>query len=99
MEKEFWKGQNYLNTELIVDWEVIQKKFRLEKYGTEDWFIEKPEKEIFFSPTKNEVITELISEYKPGKIKAQSRACVLRKPAVKLCFLCHKLYLFKNQEA
>ena len=37
--------------------------FRLEKYGTEDWFIEKSENEIFFLPTEISVIDSLIPGY------------------------------------
>ncbi|MCX6197395.1 MAG: hypothetical protein NTY55_12240, partial [Flavobacteriia bacterium] len=42
----------------------IQRRFRLEKYGTEDWFIEKSESEIFFLPTEIAVIDSLILGYK-----------------------------------
>ncbi len=42
----------------------IHRKFRLEKYGSEDWFMEKSESEIFFLPTKNEVIDSLVPGYK-----------------------------------
>lgn len=41
----------------------IHRKFRLEKYGTEDWFTDKSESEIFFLPTKNAVIDCLIPGY------------------------------------
>jgi len=40
----------------------IHKQFRLEKYGTEDWFIENSEYEILFLPTEIEVINHLIHE-------------------------------------
>ena len=40
----------------------IHRQFRLEKYGTEDWFIEKSESEIFFIPTQFSVIDGLIFE-------------------------------------
>ena len=42
----------------------IQRRFRLEKYGTEDWFVEKSESEIFFLPTEIAVIDSLIPGYK-----------------------------------
>lgn len=42
----------------------IHRQFRLEKHGTEDWFMEKSESEIFFLPTKNEVIDSLVPGYK-----------------------------------
>ena len=41
----------------------IQRRFRLEKYGTEDWFIEKSESEIFFLPTEIAVIDSVIPGY------------------------------------
>ena len=41
----------------------IHRQLRLEKYGTEDWFIEKSESEIFFLPTKIEVIDSLVHGY------------------------------------
>ncbi len=41
----------------------IKRMFRLEKYGTEDWFIEKSENEIFFLPTEISVIDSLIPGY------------------------------------
>ena len=41
----------------------IYRKFRLEKYGTEDWYTVKSESEIVFLPTKNAVIDSLIPEY------------------------------------
>jgi hypothetical protein len=41
----------------------IKRRFRLEKYGTEDWFIEKSESEIFFLPTEISVIDSLIPGY------------------------------------
>lgn len=40
----------------------IHRQFRLEKYGTEDWFIEKSKGEIFFLPTNIAVIDSLIFE-------------------------------------
>ena len=40
----------------------IQRQFRLSKYGTEDWFIEKSDSEIFFIPTDVVVIDSLMSE-------------------------------------
>ena len=40
----------------------IQRQFRLSKFGTEDWFIEKSESEIFFIPTVIAVIDSLINE-------------------------------------
>jgi hypothetical protein len=40
----------------------IYRQFRLEKYGTEDWFIEKSQSEIFFLPTHIAVIDSLIFE-------------------------------------
>ena len=40
----------------------IHKQFRLEKYGTEDWFIENSECEILFLPTEIAVIDRLILE-------------------------------------
>jgi hypothetical protein len=41
----------------------IHKQLRLEKYGTEDWFISKTENEIFFIPTHIAVIDNLIPGY------------------------------------
>jgi hypothetical protein len=41
----------------------IHRQFRLEKYGTENWFTEKSESEILFSPTKNAVIDSLVPGY------------------------------------
>jgi hypothetical protein len=41
----------------------IHKQFRLEKYGTDDWFTQKSESEIFFLPTEIEVIDSLIPSY------------------------------------
>ena len=40
----------------------ILRRFRLEKYRTEDWFIEKSESEIFFIPTEIPVIDSLIND-------------------------------------
>lgn len=37
----------------------IHRQFRLEKYGTADWFIEKSESEILFLPTNIAVIDSL----------------------------------------
>jgi len=42
----------------------IHRQFRLEKYGTEDWFTEKSDREIFFVPTEIAVINSLIPGYK-----------------------------------
>ena len=42
----------------------IHRQFRLEKYGTEDSFIEKSNSEIFFLPTQISVIDSLIFELK-----------------------------------
>lgn len=41
----------------------IHKQLRLEKYGTEDWFISKTENEIFCIPTHIAVIDNLIPGY------------------------------------
>ncbi len=41
----------------------IHRKFRLENYGTEDWYTVKSESEIFFLQTKNAVIDSLIPGY------------------------------------
>lgn len=41
----------------------IHRQLRLEKYGTEDWFIEKSETEIFFLPTEIAVVDSLIPGY------------------------------------
>jgi len=41
----------------------IHRKFRFEKYGTEDWYTDKSESEIFFLPTKNAVIDSLFPGY------------------------------------
>ncbi len=41
----------------------IHRGLRLEQYGTEDWFIEKSESEIFFLPTDIAVIDSLIPGY------------------------------------
>ena len=38
----------------------IHRRFRLENYGTEDWFIKKSENEILFLPTQIDVIDSLI---------------------------------------
>jgi hypothetical protein len=38
----------------------MQRRFRLQKYGTEDWFMEKTDSEIFFIPTHISVIDSLI---------------------------------------
>ena len=40
----------------------MHKQFKLSKFGTEDWFIENSESEIFFIPTEIGVIDSLISE-------------------------------------
>jgi len=40
----------------------IHRQFRHEKYGTEDWFIEKSKSEIFFLTTNIAVIDSLIFE-------------------------------------
>jgi hypothetical protein len=40
----------------------IHRQLRLEKYGTEDWFIEKSASEIFCCPTDIAVIDSLITE-------------------------------------
>ncbi len=40
----------------------LNKKFRIEKYGIEDWFIEKSASEILFVPTNMAVIDSLIFE-------------------------------------
>lgn len=42
----------------------IHRQFRFEKYGTEDWFLEKSEGEILFLPTEIAVIDSLIPGYK-----------------------------------
>lgn len=42
----------------------IHRQFRLEKYGTVDWFVEKSESEILFLPTEIAVIDSLIPVYK-----------------------------------
>ena len=42
----------------------IHRQFRLEKYGTEDWFTEKSDREIFFLPTEIAIINSLIPGYK-----------------------------------
>jgi hypothetical protein len=42
----------------------IHRMYRLEKYGTEDWYTDKSDSEIFFLPTKNAVIDSLIPGYK-----------------------------------
>ena len=39
---------------------AIHRKFRMEKYETEDWFIPKSESDIFFLPTQIAVIDNLI---------------------------------------
>jgi len=41
----------------------IHRQFRLEKYGTDEWFTQKSESEIFFLPTQNAVIDSLIPSY------------------------------------
>ena len=41
----------------------IHRQFRLEKYGTDDWFTQTSESEIFFLPTQNAVIDSLIPSY------------------------------------
>jgi hypothetical protein len=41
----------------------IHKHFRLEKYGTDEWFTPKSESEIFFLPTEIAVIDNLILGY------------------------------------
>jgi hypothetical protein len=41
----------------------IHRQFRLEKYGTDDWFTQKSESEIFFLQTQNAVIDSLIPSY------------------------------------
>ena len=41
----------------------IHRRLRLEKYGTEDWFIAKSESEIFFLPTKIRIIDSLVPGY------------------------------------
>jgi len=41
----------------------IHRQLRMEKYGTEDWFIEKSASDIFFCPTEIAVIDSLIPEY------------------------------------
>lgn len=40
----------------------MHKQFKLSKFGTEDWFIENSESEIFFIPTEIGVIDSLMSE-------------------------------------
>lgn len=40
----------------------IHRQFRLKKYGTEDWFMEKSESEILFLPTQISLIDSLIFE-------------------------------------
>ena len=40
----------------------IRRQFRLEKYGTEDWFTKKSEREIFYLPTEIAGIDNLIFE-------------------------------------
>lgn len=42
----------------------IHRQFRLEKHGTEDWFLEKSESEILFLPTEIAIIDSLIPGYK-----------------------------------
>ena len=42
--------------------EEMLRQFRLEKYGTEDWFIEISDQELLFLPTKNDVIDSLLSD-------------------------------------
>ena len=48
--------------ELLLLKNELNKKFRIEKYGTEDWFIEKSASEILFVPTNMAVIDSLIFE-------------------------------------
>ena len=48
--------------ELLLLKNELNKKFRIEKYGTEDWFIEQSASEIFFLPTNMTVIDSLIFE-------------------------------------
>lgn len=48
--------------ELLLLKNELNKKFRIEKYGTEDWFIEQSASEIFFLPTNMAVIDSLIFE-------------------------------------
>ncbi len=40
----------------------LHRQLRLKKYGTEDWFIEKSESEIFFIPTEIPVLDSLIND-------------------------------------
>lgn len=40
----------------------MHMQFKLSKFGTEDWFIENSESEIFFIPTEIGVIDSLMSE-------------------------------------
>ncbi len=49
--------------ETLIVKNEIHRRLRLEKYGTEDWFIEKSESEIFFLPTEIAVIDSLITGY------------------------------------
>jgi len=42
----------------------LNRQFRLEKYGTEDWFTAKSKSEIFFLPTKIDLIDSLVPGYK-----------------------------------
>jgi hypothetical protein len=42
----------------------INRQFRLEKHGTEDWFIVKSESEIFFLPTQISGVDSLIFNMK-----------------------------------
>lgn len=41
----------------------IHRRLRLEKYGTEDWFIKKSESEVLFLPTEIAVIDSLVPGY------------------------------------
>lgn len=47
--------------ELISIMNEIRRQFRVEQYGTEDWFIENSKCEIFFIPTEIAVIDSLVN--------------------------------------
>lgn len=48
--------------ELISIMNEIRRQFRIEQYGTENWFMEKSERAIFFIPTEIAVIDSLVNE-------------------------------------
>ncbi len=57
-EEAFLKREDTISTK-----KDIHRRFRIEKYGTEDWFIKKSESQVLYIPTEIEVIDNLVSEY------------------------------------